>query len=65
MLRKLTGWFPLETISALATWAVVALSALYFMLISDKYSSLSIVVAGLLFSAFICMYVAVHDKPIV
>lgn len=55
MLRKLTGWFPLETISALAIWAVVALCALYFMLISDKYSSLSIVYAGLLFSAFICM----------
>jgi two-component system sensor histidine kinase DesK len=57
MFAKLARWFPLETISALATWALVAMSALYFMLISDTYSGLSILLAGLLFSAFICMWV--------
>jgi signal transduction histidine kinase len=63
MVEKLKSSFSLEVISALATWAVVALSAMYLMFIGDKYSNFDMSLAGLLFCSFIGLWFYSTAEP--
>jgi signal transduction histidine kinase len=56
MLEKLKPTFSLDIFSAIGTWAIVAISACYFMLTSTQYDTNSVIGAACLHLCFITLW---------
>ncbi|PKG93040.1 hypothetical protein CXF95_29235 [Paraglaciecola sp. MB-3u-78] len=56
MREKLKPLFPLDIFSAVGTWAIVAISACYFMLADTSYDICSVIAAACLHICFITLW---------
>jgi two-component system sensor histidine kinase DesK len=56
MIKKLKGIFSLDIFSAFGTWAMVAISACYFMFVSPRYDIGSVSLAACLHLCFITLW---------
>jgi len=62
MLQKIKPLFSLDIFSAVGTWAIVAISACYFMLASANYETSSIITAACLHLCFIILWLRSTNK---
>jgi two-component system sensor histidine kinase DesK len=62
MLEKLKTQFSLDIVSAVGTWAIVAISACYFMLVSPSYGITSVIIVASLHLCFIVLWLCSTRK---